>query len=126
MRRRILLLTAVVMTAVMLSGCVIPFLNGIRVSYKYPDGVFKNTVKYQWIKRNDPVKLELKFDKDEEELDAEDFAIETDRKLDKEPKIENLVENDDDEGKVIGIVVLIDDIGRRSVTVKVILSENVE
>lgn len=122
MRRNLLLLTAVVLAAVMLSGCVVwPF--GVTVDYKLEKEVFEKHQNPSRVKKNSAFTAEFFFAEEYEEgRTLEAFEIEVSDGTENGVEFEEpvLVTNDDDE--VTGIKIEIVS-GTKPITVSVLFPE---
>lgn len=111
MKRNILLLTAVVLAAVMLSGCILPFM-GIKVSYDLTavEGVFKEAKLVEKVKKSAKFEPEFEFADatDTREFEAVVMAGET--------KIESTIEALTDKK---GIKVAIPDVGKKDIKITI-------
>ncbi len=114
MKRRILLLTAVVMIAVMLSGCVIPYLTGIKVEYDL-DPAFE-AKQAEWVRRGAILTVELEY-KEEASIipvDELEISIKPEVEFDKPEEVMN-----EEEDKVVGIKFEIPNVGKKPLKVTV-------
>ena len=121
MKRNLLLLTAVVLAAVMLSGCVVwPF--GVTVNYELEDGVFKAHKNETRIKKDalDFV-VTFEFAKEDETRTFEDFEIKVTDKNNKdiEKTPANLTKEVEETEEVIGIEVTIPVVGKENFTISI-------
>lgn len=116
MKRNILLLTAVVLAAVLMTGCILPFM-GIKVSYDLEKDVFKEDKLVTKVKKGDLFEPEFKFAKDDAEYDKGDFEVTV---VAGETEFEDLIiENIEVGEKVVGIKVLIKDVGKKDIKISV-------
>lgn len=74
MKRNLILLTAVVLAAVLLSGCILPFM-GIKVTYELPEDVFDDTKLVKKVRKNKEAILELLFKEEDADYAAEAFKV---------------------------------------------------
>ncbi|HHT67940.1 MAG TPA: hypothetical protein GXZ85_01630, partial [Firmicutes bacterium] len=74
MKRNLILLTAVVLAAVLLSGCILPFM-GIKVTYDLPKDVFDDTKLVKKVRKNKEAILELLFKEEDAVYAAEAFKV---------------------------------------------------
>jgi len=117
MRRNLVLLTAVVLAAVLLSGCVIwPF--GIAVKYDLEKDVFVTQKNERISKDTLNFERKLKFKETDEEYNAASFELKVtdkDNKAVEKPKLEDIVEDD----KVTGVKVTIPAVGKKDITISI-------
>ena len=120
MRRNLVLLTAVVLAAVLLSGCVIwPF--GIAVKYDLEKDVFVTQKNERISKDTLNFERKLKF-KEADKYDKDDFKIvvtDKDNKAVEKPKLEDIVED----GKKTGVKVTIPAVGKKDITISIKLDK---
>jgi len=112
MKRRILLLTAVVMIAVMLSGCVIPYITGIKVEYDLDDA-FK-TKRTEWVRRGAMLTVELEYEAEAYLIELEDLKISIKPELEYED-LDTVTEED----KTVGVKFVIPDVGKKNLKITV-------
>lgn len=124
MKRNILLLTAVVLAAVMLTGCILPFM-GIKVSYDLPEGVFTEDKLVKKVKKGSIFEPELKFADLEEAYTFADFDVVVtagEKGLDI-MELGNLEEGAEGEEEVVGIKFTIKDVGKKDIKITVTLKD---
>ena len=120
MKRNILLLTAVVLAAVMLTGCILPFM-GIKVSYDLEEEIFTDAKLTTKVKKGSLFEPEFLFAEDVEDLTFESFDIAV---LAGETEVEfEAADVLNEEEAVIGIEISIPDVGKKDIKITVTLKD---
>lgn len=112
MKRNILLLTAVVLAAVMMTGCILPFM-GIKVEYDLTavEEVFKDEKRVEKVKKSSKFEPEFEF---ADETETRNFdAVVTAGEEEIESTVEVL------EGDKKGIKVAIPNVGKKDIKITI-------
>lgn len=116
MKRNLILLTAVVLAAVLLSGCILPFM-GIKVTYDLPEDVFDETKLVEKVRKNKEAILELLFKEEDAEYEKGDFEVTVAAGETTIEEVTHELLKDED-----GIEIVIENVGKKDIKVTVELT----
>ncbi len=127
MKRNLLLLTAVVLAAVMLSGCVVwPF--GVTVNYELEDGAFAKHDGPKRVKKESLLEVNFTYEKETEvELDKLVVAVTAGKvefEIGEDFEVKPLVEGEGEEATTLGMTVSIPNVGKENFTISIKVQED--